>query len=312
MDQKILQEAKQYLCTLSDCIRFAVSTFNQADIFYGHGTSNAYEEAIALLMPTLHLPPVLHKEWMQARLLPHEIQLLLEMIQLRIDKRIPTPYLIHKAWFCGLEFYVDERVLIPRSPIGELIQNRFKPYLTFEPTRIMDLCTGSGCIAIALAKAFPEAEIDALDLSADALDVAIYNIESYGLDAQVIPIQSDLTDALPTQARYDLIVCNPPYVDAQDMDDLPEEFKVEPPEALAAGEDGLAFVHRILYASANHLGPKGLLVLEVGNSMVHLTQFYPDIDFQWVDLKQGGDGVCVLTAAQLHKHQTQFLVAMLS
>ena len=251
LDTSSLNEAKHHLSTLGDCLRFAVSQFNEANLFYGHGTQNAYEEAVALLMPALHLAPEPHAEFIQATLLPSEVSHLIDLIRLRVQERIPAPYLINKAWFCGLEFYVDERVLIPRSPIAELIQNQFKPYLTFESQSVMDLCTGSGCIAIALAQAFPDAEVDALDLSPDALDVALYNIESYGLETQVVPIQSDLMDAIPQEDRYDLIVCNPPYVDAEDMGDLPDEFKAEPELALAAGDDGLELVHRILFSVAN-------------------------------------------------------------
>lgn len=307
VDEKHLNEAKQHLSTLADCIRFAVSCFNRAELFYGHGTCNAYEEAVSLLMPALYLPPDPKPDILHTRLLPSEKNVLIDLIHRRVVERVPSAYLINKAWFCGLEFYVDERVLIPRSPIGELIKKKFSPYLTSEPERILDLCTGSGCLAIALAQAFPHAEIDALDVSEDALDVAMMNIESYALEEQVTPIQSDLMDALSEYERFDLIVCNPPYVDAQDMDDLPDEFQVEPEIALAAGVDGLDLVHRILLSASEHLTENGLLILEVGNSMIHLEEAYPKINFEWVEFQNGGGGVCVLHAHVLRHHRAAFI-----
>ena len=221
-------------------------------------------------------------------------------------ERIPAPYLTNKAWFCGLEFYVDERVIVPRSPIAELIGNRFAPWLQHEPQRIMDLCTGSGCIAIALAQAFPEAEVDAIDISGDALDVTQINIEMYGLEQQVIPLSSDLFNHLPAGDKYDLIVSNPPYVDADDMFDLPDEFRHEPELALAAGEDGLILAKRILASAGDFLNEEGVLVVEVGNSYVELQAQYPDVPFTWVEFAQGGLGVFVMTKAQLDACRDQF------
>jgi len=234
LEKFIIDEAVDELSTVNDMMRWAVSHFNGAGLFYGHGTDNAWDEAVQLILPTLNLTPMLSEEIRAARLTRSERQQVAELVARRVDERIPAPYLTNKAWFCGIEFYVDERVIVPRSPIGELIGNHFAPWLAYEPARIMDLCTGSGCIAIALAREFPEAEVDAIDLSEEALEVTQINIDMYGLEQQVIPIASDLFTALPAGDRYDLIVSNPPYVDAEDLYDMPEEFSHEPELALAA------------------------------------------------------------------------------
>ncbi len=299
MEKFILDEAVDELRTVNDLMRWSVSCFNQAGLFYGHGTDNAWDEAVQLILPTLHLPPYLSDEIRTARLTGRERQLIVELVNRRVEERIPAPYLTNKAWFCGLEFYIDERVIVPRSPIGELIGQRFAPWLTVEPQRVMDLCTGSGCIAIALARAFPEAEVDAIDLSQDALDVTQINIDMYGVEQQVIPIQSDLFNALPHGDRYDLIVSNPPYVDAEDMDDLPDEFRHEPEMALAAGDDGLILAKRILANAGDFLHDHGVLVVEVGNSCVELDAQYPEAGFRWVEFEHGGHGVFVMTKAEL-------------
>jgi ribosomal protein L3 glutamine methyltransferase len=214
-----------------------------------------------------------------------------------VQTRLPLPYLTHQAWFCDLPFYVDERVLIPRSPFAELINNQFVPYVK-EPLRILDLCTGGGCIAIALAHAFPEAQVDALDISQDALDVAQINIEEHGLVERVFPIKSDLLEQVEGQV-YDLMVCNPPYVDAEDMDDLPAEFRHEPALALAAGDDGLDLVEKILKAAAMNLSANGWLFVEVGNSIVHFAQRFPDLDIELIDFDAGGEGIFVVSRATL-------------
>ena len=299
MEKFILDEAVDELRTVNDLMRWSVSCFNQAGLFYGHATDNAWDEAVQLILPTLHLPPYLSDEIRTARLTGRERQLIVELVNRRVEERIPAPYLTNKAWFCGLEFYIDERVIVPRSPIGELIGQRFAPWLTVEPQRVMDLCTGSGCIAIALARAFPEAEVDAIDLSPDALDVTQINIDMYGVEQQVIPIQSDLFNALPHGDRYDLIVSNPPYVDAEDMDDLPDEFRHEPEMALAAGDDGLILAKRILANAGDFLHDHGVLVVEVGNSCVELDAQYPEAGFRWVEFEHGGHGVFVMTKAEL-------------
>lgn len=310
MDNILVDEVIDDLKTINDFLRWSVSQFNAAGLFYGHGTDNSWDEAIQLLLPALELPPIIDDHIRQARLTRSEKMMLAELVSRRVTERLPAPYLTNKAWFAGLEFYVDERVLIPRSPIAELIRNRFAPWLKDEPSRVMDLCTGSGCIAIALAQAFPDAEVDALDISTDALDVCETNIEMYGLSNQVIPICSDLFSALPVGDKYDLIVSNPPYVDAEDMYDLPDEFRHEPELALAAGDDGLSLVKMILVEAAERLNDQGVLVVEVGNSMVHMIEQFPEVDFHWVEFEHGGDGVFVLTKTQLDEYHTIFTQAM--
>ena len=306
MEKIIIDEAVSELRTVNDMMRWAVSQFNAAGLFYGHGTDNAWDEAVQLILPSLHLPPYISEEIRTARLTRAERQQVAELVARRVEERIPAAYLTNKAWFCGLEFYVDERVIVPRSPIGELIGNRFAPWLNHEPLRVMDLCTGSGCIAIALAQAFPEAEVDAIDISPDALDVTQINIDMYGLEQQVVPMASDLMNDLPAGLTYDLIVSNPPYVDADDMFDLPDEFRHEPELALAAGEDGLILAKRILATAGDRLSEQGILVVEVGNSYVHLQAQYPDVPFTWVEFEQGGHGVFVMTKAQLDACRDQF------
>jgi len=306
LEKFIIDEAVDELSTVNDMMRWAVSHFNGAGLFYGHGTDNAWDEAVQLILPTLNLTPMLSEEIRAARLTRSERQQVAELVARRVDERIPAPYLTNKAWFCGIEFYVDERVIVPRSPIGELIGNHFAPWLAYEPARIMDLCTGSGCIAIALAREFPEAEVDAIDLSEEALEVTQINIDMYGLEQQVIPIASDLFTALPAGDRYDLIISNPPYVDAEDLYDMPEEFSHEPELALAAGHDGLDLAKRILANAGEFLNEHGLLVVEVGNSCVQLQAQYPQIPFNWVEFEHGGLGVFVMTKAELDKYSEHF------
>lgn len=304
MDKIFVDEAVKDLHTLQDMLRWAVSRFNAADIYYGHGTDNPWDEALQLVLPTLYLPLDFPADMYGSRLTLSERQRVVERVIRRVNERLPVAYLTNKAWFCGLEFFVDERVLVPRSPIGELISQQFAGLIADEPQHILDLCTGSGCIAIACAHAFPDAEVDAVDLSGDALAVAERNIQQHGLEQQVTPIRSDLFRALPPLA-YDLIVTNPPYVDAEDMADLPQEFRREPELGLAAGNDGLDLVRRILACAPDYLNEQGVLICEVGNSMVHLMDQYPDIPFTWLEFEHGGDGVFMLTKDQLvdcHRH----------
>lgn len=293
------------LVTLHDAIRWAVTAMQRADVYFGHGTDNAYSEAQLLLGHLTELNYSQLEQFQQAHLQSSEWQAFMQLVQTRIDERKPAAYLTGQAWFAGLPFVVDERVLVPRSPIAELIENRFAPWLQHEPARILDLCTGSACIAIACAYTFPEAEVDALDLSIDALTVAEENIAMHGLEQRVIPIQSNLYDAVPKQ-RYDLIVTNPPYVDAEDMADLPAEFHHEPELGLAAGDDGLDLVRTILREAPDHLTEHGVLICEVGNSMLALAAEFPEVPFEWIDFEHGGDGVFVLTYADLVTHQNKF------
>ncbi len=287
------------LQTIRDYIRYAATEFNRHSLYFGHGTDNAWDEACALVLHTLHLPHHLYDVVLDARITDEECVLLEDLIMQRIEKRIPLPYLTHEAWFADLAFYVDERVLVPRSPIAELIKNQFSPWLAaHDHLSILDVCTGSGCIAIACAHAFPDAHIDACDNDAAALEVAKINVARHHCEQQVTLYQSDLFASLP-QKRYHLIVSNPPYVSATEMVDLPEEYKQEPAPALAAGTTGLDCAERILHTAKNYLHDDGILVLEVGNSEEALSERYPDMPFLWLDFENGGGGVCLLTARQL-------------
>lgn len=304
MDKIFVEEAVSELHSLQDMIRWTVSRFNAANLFYGHGTDNGWDEAVQLILPSLYLPIDVPNHILTAKLTSSERLRIIERVVRRINEKIPTAYLTNKAWFCGLEFYVDERVLIPRSPIGELINNQFAPMVQ-DPQRILDLCTGSGCIAIACAMAFPDAEVDAVDISADALLVAEQNIQTYELEEQVFPIRSDLFRDLPKQG-YDLIVTNPPYVDEEDMNTLPMEYQHEPELGLAAGSDGLKIFRRIMANASDYLTEHGVLICEVGNSMVHVQEQYPHIPFVWLEFELGGHGVFMLTCEQLLEHKAEF------
>lgn len=302
-----LADINEQLQTVGDYIRFAASEFNRADLFYGHGSDNAWDEAITLILFSLALPSNMSEKVMQCRLTLTEKQAIMTLIQRRIDEQIPAAYLTNQANFAGLPFYVDERVLVPRSPIGEWIEKRFAPLIpeNTDVHRILDLCTGSGCIAIACAHYFPEAEVDAVDLSVDALNVAQINIENHDLSEQVIPIQSDVFSGVEGQ-KYDLIVTNPPYVDQEDVDNLPTEYTHEPEMGLGSGFDGLDITRQILAQSAQHLTENGLLICEVGNSQIHVEAQYPEVNFTWLTFERGGHGVFMLTKQQLDQHQTIF------
>lgn len=293
------------LRTLRDYIRWAVSRFQAEELFFGHGTDNAWDEARQLVLGALHLPWEMADSYLDCRLEDDEREHLQQLLQRRIEERVPTAYLLGQTWFCGLPFIVDERVLIPRSPIGELIERRFEPWLARQPARILDLCTGSGCIGIACAYEFMDAEVVLADLSFDALEVANRNVEHHGLEDRVYTVQSDGFDGLPKQ-RFDLIVSNPPYVDAEDFADMPQEFHHEPALGLACGEDGLDLVRRILAQAADHLTETGTLVVEVGNSQVHVEALYPEVEFTWLDFNQGGHGVFLLAASQCRERQALF------
>lgn len=298
MDKIFVDEAVAEMHTIQDMLRWTVSRFNAAQLYYGHGTDNPCDEALQLVLPSLFLPLDLPPEMHGARLTSSERARVVERVIRRVNERIPVSYLTNKAWFCGLEFYVDDRVLIPRSPIGELITVRFRDLLPHPPAHILDMCTGSGCIAIACAYAYPEAEVDAVDIAPGVLVVAEQNIQAHGVEHQVTPIRSDLFRDLPPLA-YDVIVTNPPYVDEEDMNDLPAEFHAEPVLGLAAGSDGLKLVRRILARAPDYLAENGVLICEVGNSMVHLMAQYPQVPFRWLEFAQGGDGVFMLTRQQL-------------
>ena len=293
------------LATIQDMMRWAYSYFNASDLYYGHGYDNAWDEAQQLVLAALYLPADVPEAMYQSRLTLVEKERVIRLIETRLGTRQPVAYLTNSAWFCGNEFYVDERTIVPRSPIGELIMQKFAGLIDHEPKRILDMCTGSGCIAIACAQQFLEAEVDAVDLSLDALDVAQINIERHGLAERVFPISSDLFNDIP-QDKYDLIVTNPPYVDEEDLDDMPQEFHFEPEMSLGSGADGLDITKRILAQAADYLTDNGVLVCEVGNSMVHLIEQFPTVPFNWIEFKNGGLGVFSLTRAQLVEHRHLF------
>jgi ribosomal protein L3 glutamine methyltransferase len=294
------------LKTIRDFIRIGTTRFNAAGLYYGHGTDNAWDEAVALVLHTLHLPHDINPIVLDARLTEEERATLGELINLRIEKRIPVPYITHEAWFSGLPYYVDERVLVPRSPIAELIENHFQPWINPDMVHhILDLCTGSGCIAITCAKAFPDAIIDASDVSTDALAVAKINVLKHSVEDQVNLIESDLFNVVPKK-KYNIIVSNPPYVSTEEMFNLPNEFLHEPQLGLAAGTHGLDFAMRILRNAEQYLEPNGVLIVEVGNSEYALADQFPDVPFTWLDFHRGGGGVFLLTAEQLAEYRDVF------
>lgn len=287
------------LHTVRDYLRYVSSRFADSPLYFGHGTDNVWDEAVQLVMRSLHLPLENNTLFLDARLTRDERQLIVDRMERRISERVPLAYLLGEAWFMGLPFHVDERVLVPRSPLGELIQNGLQPWLGEHPVgRVLDLCTGSGCIGIAAATVFEEAEVDLSDVSADALEVAAANIEYHEVGDRVRTVFSDVFEGI--EGRYDVILSNPPYVDAEDIADMPAEYGHEPELGLAAGGDGLDIAHRILAGAAKYLNPGGLLIVEVGNSWVALQEAYPDLPFTWLEFDNGGDGVFLLTAEDLH------------
>ncbi len=296
-------DAHRNLRTVNDLIRWGASRFGEAGLFFGHGTDNAIDEAAHLVLHALHLPAELPPALYGAAVTDAELRKVIRLLERRISERKPAAYLTGEAWFCGMPFFVDERVLVPRSPIAELVGQRFAPWL--DPERVhhvLDLCTGSGCIAVACAMAFPDASVDASDVSPDALEVARLNVERHQCEEQVRLVQSDLFAAL-TGERYDLIVSNPPYVDAEEMAALPDEFRHEPGLGLAAGTDGLDLALKILEQASDHLVSDGILVCEVGASMPALMELLPELPLTWIEFDMGGDGVFLIDAANLAEHR---------
>ena len=296
----MFDEAKNQLATVRDLLRFAVSCFNEAELFFGHGTHNAYDEAAYLILHTLHLPLDTLDPFLDARLTATELGVVLNILERRVKERVPAAYLTHEAWLGDFKFYVDERVIVPRSFIAELLRERLAPWVA-DPDAVesgLDLCTGSGCLAILMAHAFPNAMIDAVDISEDALDVAQRNVLDYGLDEQVILLRSDLFSGLQDQ-RYDVIVSNPPYVNAESMEALPEEYRREPSLALASGEDGLDHIRTILRDAPKHLNQGGLLVVESGHNRDTLEGAFPHLPFTWLETSAGDEFVFLLSREQL-------------
>ncbi len=295
--------------SLRDVILAAQAYLEEAGVWFGHGTDNALDEAAWLVSHALGLDPDFAEEILSHSLTEAEKATVATLLQRRVDERLPAAYLTGRAWFAGLPFYVDERVLVPRSPIAELIGNGFRPWL--EPERIervLDLCTGSGCIAIATAFALPQAQVDASDISAGALDVALRNVREHALEDRLHLFESDLFNGLPEQ-RYDLIISNPPYVDAEDMAALPDEYRREPELGLAAGSRGLDLVIPMLRDAADYLTPEGVIIVEVGNSAEALNRQFPHIPFIWLDFEYGGEGVFLLEAGQLCDYHSDFAEA---
>lgn len=300
-------EAVTSLKTLRDCLRFGESRLRGGRVFFGHGSDDPWDEALALLMHVLALPMNSDPRILDARLLPSETEAFVDLLMRRINDRVPVPYLTGEAWFCGLPFKVDERVLIPRSPLAELIEQSFTPWVDPEQVNaVLDLCTGSGCIAIACAYAFEHARVDGSDISEDALAVFSENIARHGAEGQV---QALLSDGLASvNGPYDLIVSNPPYVDAMDMASLPDEYRHEPELALASGDDGLDFTRRLLLDAPDHLSEQGVLIVEVGNSMEAMMAEWPEVPFFWFEFERGGHGVFMLTRQQLLEYRSAFKV----
>ena len=286
------------LSTIGDFIRFGASEFERKDVFFGHGTSSAWDEACHLVLAALQLPWDVDQRVFDCRLTLQERQALAQALERRVEGRQPTAYIVGFSYFAGLKFKVDERVLVPRSPFAELIENEFQPWVFHPPARILDLCTGSGCIGIACAYAFPDAEVVLSDISADAIEVANDNIHAHHLSDQVSAVESDLFANLQDE-RFDLIISNPPYVNAEDLAAMPEEYQNEPELALGSGDDGLDFTRRLLSLATDYLTEEGVLIVEVGNSWPDLEAAYPEIPFTWLEFESGGHGVFMLTAQQL-------------
>ncbi len=330
-----LEEAREQLVSIRDFIRFSVTQLRNYDVVVAQGTTDEFAEASAIVLHSLALDWSANEQILDCRLTTSEKELVLSLLEERIAERKPLSYLINLSYFCDLPFYVDERVLIPRSPIAELIRQQFHPYFDVnelakplgksvneqvaafydhglevkqlsQPERILDLCTGSGCIAIALATRFVDALVDAVDIDKSALEVAMVNVDHHDLGHQVNVIESDLFAKIPAEHQYELIVTNPPYVDAAIMAELPPEFLYEPEHALAAGQDGLDLVHRILFEAPDYLSPEGLLVCEVGDSEWALKQAYPEIQFDWLKFAHGGHGVFAITYDELMAHRELF------
>ncbi|KVD74712.1 protein-(glutamine-N5) methyltransferase, ribosomal protein L3-specific [Burkholderia sp. ABCPW 14] len=293
--------------TVRDLVRYAVSRFSQAKLAFGHGSDNAFDEAVYLVLHTLHLPLDTLEPFLDARLSPDEIGAVLAVIERRATERVPAAYITHEAWMHGHRFYVDERVIVPRSFIGELLDDGLQPFVE-DPAlvgSVLELCTGSGCLAILAALAFPNASVDAVDLSADALEVAKINRGDYGLDEQIALHHGDLYAPLPPsrsldpEQRYDVIITNPPYVNANSMAELPAEYRHEPEMALAGGADGMDIVRRIIGEARRWLKDEGVLVVEIGNERANVEAAFGGLDLVWLSTSAGDDSVFLIHASNL-------------
>ena len=296
----MIHGATEELVTVRDWLRWAVSRFNEAGLHFGHGTHNAWDEAVWIVLATLHLPRDTLEPFLDARLTSSERHALLERLQQRVVHRLPAAYLLNEAWLGEFRFHVDPRVIVPRSYFAELLEDGFAPWIEHPESvaSALDLCTGSGCLAIVMAHAFPNAAVDAIDISPEALEVARRNIADYGLEDRVHAIESDLF-AKAKGRRYDLIICNPPYVTAAAMEALPAEYRHEPALALAAGRDGLDVVRRILDQARKHLNPRGVIAIEVGHNQELVNEAFPDLPAVWLDTEHADGKVFVLTREDL-------------
>lgn len=289
------------LTTIRDWIRYAVSQFEASDIFYGHGADNSYDEAVWLIMSGLNLPTDTLENFLDASITVAEREHLTDLIEQRVNNHTPTAYLVKEAWLHDFQFYVDERVLVPRSFIAELLlDDSLTPWIEFPEMveNVADLCTGSGCLGVLLAHTFTEATVDVIDISQDAIDVANINIVNYGLEEQVTAFTSDMFTALAGKT-YDVIISNPPYVDAPSMAELPTEYRNEPQLALGSGSDGLDHTHTILHEAVNYLTDEGILIVEIGHNRDALLDAYPNTAFTWLEVTAGNQFVFLLTKAQL-------------
>ena len=306
-----IPEQLQVLTTIRDFIRWGSSEFLRHELTFGHGFVSAFDEARYLILHALALPYDWPEDYLDTVLTLPEREQAIDILQLRVKSRQPAAYITRESWFCGLKFYVDERVLVPRSPIAELISSGFEPWVdSSRVERILDLCSGSGCIAIAAKYHFPGAEVCASDVSLDALEVARMNLELHNLSDDVTLYESDLFDAIPLQ-RFDVIVCNPPYVDAEDMASLSDEYRYEPEIGLRAGDDGLLMVDRILARAGEFLSEHGVIFIEVGNSQPAMERKYEFLPMTWVEFEFGGGGVCCIQSGDL-KQQQPAIVAIAS
>ncbi len=302
-------QPEQIQPTLRDMILRGEQVLDEAGVYFGHGTDNALDEAAWLVSHAIGLPPTFSDAELDQVLTDAQQKEVEKLLQRRVQERLPAAYLTHEAWFAGHRFYVDERVLVPRSPLAELIQDEFRPWVeASQLTRVLDLCTGSGCIAIATALALPQVQVDATDISPEALAVARRNVADYHLQKRVNLIESDLFDALQGR-RYDLIVSNPPYVDAEDMAALPAEYRREPQMGLTAGPEGLDLVIPMLQQAADYLTDNGVMIVEVGNSAEALQARFPSVPFTWLEFSYGGEGVFLLEAPQVVEYHDTFMQA---
>lgn len=293
--------SRDALLTVRDLIRYAVSHFNQAKLFFGHGSDNAWDEAVYLVLFALHLPPDQLDPFMDARILPGERERALDLIDRRCDLRVPAAYLTRESWLQGYRFHVDERVIVPRSPMAELLMTQLSPWVMdpYEVTSVLDLCTGSGCLAIIAAYQFPDALVDATDISKEALEVAEINVREYQLGERLNLHHGSLYDPLPIGSRYDVIISNPPYVNSASMQALPREYQHEPSLALAGGDDGMDLVRTIIEQAPAHLTEQGVLLIEIGHERHFFEQAFPELDPVWLDTAQSSDQILLLTREQL-------------